>query len=92
MAGLFTTKLFGATKNANDLLLNSTLKHNKMENSVLTPIEVIKKFLANTTNPDVMRPIITDDATYISLNFNDPELKRVLPAVDWYTQRRTSVY
>ena len=44
-ADLFTTKLFGATKNANYLILNSTLKHNKMENSVLTPIEVIKKFL-----------------------------------------------
>jgi ketosteroid isomerase-like protein len=44
-----------------------------------TPIEVIEEFLANTTNPDVMRPLITPDATYISLNFNNPELQRILP-------------
>lgn len=50
-----------------------------MENSLATPLEVIKKFLANTTNPDVMRPIIKDDATYISLNFSNPELQKILP-------------
>jgi ketosteroid isomerase-like protein len=50
-----------------------------MENLVSTPVEVINKFLANTTNPDVMRPIIVSDATYISLNFNNPELQKILP-------------
>ncbi len=50
-----------------------------MENPISTPIEVINKFLANTTNSDVMRPIITSDATYISLNFSNPELQKILP-------------
>ncbi len=55
-----------------------------MENSASTPLEVIQKFLANTTNPDVMRPIIADDATYVSLNFNDPELQKILPWTGTY--------
>jgi ketosteroid isomerase-like protein len=79
VAGLFATKLFGAIKIASDLLSSSKIKNSIMENPVLTPLQVINKFLSNTTNPDVMRPIITDDATYISLNFSDPELKRILP-------------
>jgi len=45
----------------------------------LTPIEIIELFLANTTNPDVLRPIIEPAATYISLNFNNPDLQRILP-------------
>jgi hypothetical protein len=46
---------------------------------VKTPKEVIELFLANTTNPEVMRPIINSDATYISLNFENAELQRILP-------------
>lgn len=44
-----------------------------------TPLETVQLFLANTTNPDVMRPIISSDATYISLNFNNAELQKILP-------------
>lgn len=47
-----------------------------MENVVLTPLEAINKFFSHTTNPDVMRPLIAEDATYISLNFDNPELKK----------------
>jgi len=55
-----------------------------MENSTATPLEVIQQFLANTTNPEVMRPIVADDATYISLNFDNPELKKILPWTGTY--------
>lgn len=44
-----------------------------------TPKEVIELFLANTTNPDVLRPIIEPDAIYISLNFSHPDLQKILP-------------
>lgn len=50
-----------------------------MKTSELTPFETVSKFLANTTNPDVMRPLIAENATYISLNFDKPELKKILP-------------
>jgi ketosteroid isomerase-like protein len=47
--------------------------------NIATPLEVINKFLANTTNPDVIREVVSEDATYISLNFDNPELKKILP-------------
>ena len=50
-----------------------------MENTVLTPIEAINKFLANTTNPDEIRTVVADDATYVSLNYSNPELEKIMP-------------
>jgi len=44
-----------------------------------SPKEIIELFLANTTNPEVMKSIIDATATYISLNFNNPELQKILP-------------
>jgi len=44
-----------------------------------TPLETIEFFLANTTNPDVITSIVDPKATYISLNFNNPELQKILP-------------
>ena len=46
------------------------------------PADVINEFLQNTA-PDridaVARRLVAADATYISLNFDNPELKRILP-------------
>lgn len=44
-----------------------------------TPTETIELFLANTTNPDVIRSVVDENATYISLNFSNPELQKILP-------------
>jgi uncharacterized protein len=51
----------------------------------VTPISVIEKFLANTTNAQVVNELVHSDATYISLNFENKELKRILP---WAGTRR----
>jgi len=50
-----------------------------MENQTLTPIEAIKKFLDNTTNPDEIRKVVAPDATYVSLNYSNPELEKIMP-------------
>lgn len=46
------------------------------------PPDVVNDFLQNTA-PDKVeaaaRRLVADDATYISLNFENPELKRILP-------------
>jgi len=47
--------------------------------TALTPVEVIEKFLANTTNPEVVNQLVAQDATYISLNYENKDLKRILP-------------
>jgi uncharacterized protein len=41
--------------------------------------EIVQKLLANGTNLDVLKELVADDATYVSLNYNDPELQSVRP-------------
>ena len=40
---------------------------------------VLQKLLQNTTNLRVLRELMTPDVTYVSLNFDNPELKRIEP-------------
>jgi uncharacterized protein len=40
---------------------------------------VLQELLQNTSNLKVLRQFMTPDATYVSLNFDNPELKKVLP-------------
>ena len=40
---------------------------------------VLQELLQNTTNVTVLRQLMTPDATYVSLNFNNPEPKKIMP-------------
>ena len=40
---------------------------------------VLQQILQNTTNLEVLRQQMTPDVTYVSLNFDDPELKKIEP-------------
>jgi len=44
-----------------------------------TPLELIQTLLSNPTNLEQVRSVTTDDVTYVSLNFDNPELHKVLP-------------
>jgi hypothetical protein len=44
-----------------------------------SPVAVIEQFLANTTNPEVVNSLVAPDAIYISLNYGNKDLKRILP-------------
>jgi len=41
--------------------------------------QVLQQLLQNTTNIQVLRQLMTPDATYVSLTFDNPELKKVMP-------------
>lgn len=43
----------------------------------MKPTEIVQRVLANATNLDVVKELVADDATYVSLNYNDPDLKAV---------------
>ena len=43
------------------------------------PQDVVRQLLANPTNPDVVNALVAADATYVSLNYDNAELKRVMP-------------
>ena len=40
---------------------------------------VLQKLLQNTTNLEVLTQFMTPDAIYVSLNFDNPELKKIEP-------------
>ena len=40
---------------------------------------ILQQLLQNTTNLTVLSQLMTPDVTYVSLNFNNPELKKVEP-------------
>jgi ketosteroid isomerase-like protein len=40
---------------------------------------VLQQLLQNTSNLKVLQQLMTPDATYVSLNFDNPELKRIEP-------------
>ena len=43
----------------------------------MTPTEVVFKLLANTTDLSVVRELVAEDATYVSLNYHNPDLTAV---------------
>jgi uncharacterized protein len=48
-----------------------------------SPTEVLQEFLAGAFDPerleDVAERLVAEDATYVSLNFDDPDLARLMP-------------
>ena len=50
-----------------------------LEAQVKTPFELLQAFLSNPTNIEHVRGLTTEDVTYVSLNFDNPELLKVLP-------------
>ena len=50
-----------------------------LEIQMKTPLELVQTLLSNPTNIDHVRSLTTSDVTYVSLNFDNPELHKVLP-------------
>jgi hypothetical protein len=44
-----------------------------------TPIEVVGQWLQNLLDPDVVSSVVAPDATYVSLNTENPELAKIMP-------------
>ena len=40
--------------------------------------QMIKDLLADPTNPEVVQSLCAPDITYVSLNFYNPDLKRIM--------------
>jgi uncharacterized protein len=46
---------------------------------MLSATELVRAILKNPTDLENVRALVTDDVTYVSLNYDNPELKRVMP-------------
>jgi uncharacterized protein len=46
---------------------------------MLKPTEVLSAILDKPTDLDHVRSLVTPDVTYVSLNYDNPDLKRIMP-------------
>jgi uncharacterized protein len=44
-----------------------------------SPVEVVGRWLQNLLDPEVVNELVAPDATYVSLNTDNPELKKIMP-------------
>lgn len=44
-----------------------------------SPKELVQALLNDITNPDVVKELCAPDVTYVSLNYDNPDLKKVMP-------------
>lgn len=44
-----------------------------------TPVQIVEKLLANSTNAEVVESLVAPDATLVSLSYNNPDLKKFMP-------------
>lgn len=44
-----------------------------------SPLAVLQKILSNPSDLDFVKQYTTDDFTYVSLNYENPELKQIMP-------------
>jgi ketosteroid isomerase-like protein len=44
-----------------------------------TPLELLQKLLSDPTNLANVQSVTTEDVTYVSLNFDNPDLHKVMP-------------
>jgi ketosteroid isomerase-like protein len=49
------------------------------ETPMLTAAEVLSAILEKPTDLDHVRALVTDDVTYVSLNYDHPDLTRIMP-------------
>lgn len=44
-----------------------------------SPVEVVNQWLQNLLDPEVVNGLVAPDATYVSLNSDNPELRKIMP-------------
>jgi uncharacterized protein len=44
-----------------------------------TPVDIVRRLLSDPTNPELVNELVAEDSVYVSLNFEDPDLKRIMP-------------
>ncbi|KAL8735052.1 MAG: hypothetical protein Q9181_002966 [Wetmoreana brouardii] len=43
------------------------------------PVDIVRTLLANTSSLDTVKKLVAPEATYTSLNYSNPSLKKILP-------------
>jgi uncharacterized protein len=44
-----------------------------------TPVDIVRRVLSDPTNPAVVNALVAEDSVYVSLNYEDDDLKKIMP-------------
>ena len=56
-----------------------TSEHPEENHTTPGPLEIVGEWLQNLLDPDIVGRVMAPDATYVSLNTDNPELAEILP-------------
>lgn len=44
-----------------------------------SPVDIVSRLLNNMTDPDMVESLVAPNATYVSLSYSNPDLKKIMP-------------
>lgn len=56
-----------------------------------TPVEIVQELLKGATKPEVVNRLVSPDAVYVSLNYDNPDLKKLMPWAGTYKDGRAGI-
>lgn len=56
-----------------------------------TNIEIVQQLLAGATKPEVVNRLVSADAVYVSLTYDNPELKKLMPWAGTHEDGREAI-
>ena len=56
-----------------------------------TNIEVVQELLKGATQSDVVNALVADDAVYVSLTYDNPELKKIMPWAGMHKNGKSAI-
>lgn len=56
-----------------------------------TPVELVQALLKDRTNPEVVNALVAPDAIYMSLNYDNPDLQKLMPWAGTHEDGRAAI-
>jgi len=67
------------TRGINENRKGTTVEEPKNEGEAMTPKETVQALLNDIRNPKTVRNLCAQDVTYVSLNYSNPDLHKIMP-------------
>ena len=71
--------------------MNSNATGAHVSTPTQTPVEMLRELLADPTNPEVVNRLVAPDVTYVSLNYDNPDLHKLMPWAGTYQGREAII-
>ena len=64
--------------------MNPTTASSAPDTVPASPVDILQALLQDPTNPEVVHRLVAPDVTYVSLNFDNPDLHKLMPWAGTY--------